>query len=206
MRKYIYAAIALIVILLSSTTFTFYKMYEEADRQYKRTMVNYKAYENLMNDSLKKHMSASELTISELKYSNDSVNQRIVDIVDSMNIKLKKVNSIHYKKSYITKRDTVVMPDTIFVIPGFLVDTTLGDAWVATRLRLEYPSRIDLSSIINLETTVVAHVKRETVEPPHKFFLFRWFQKKHNVIYIDTDEKNPYVKNKENRYVVIDDN
>ena len=46
-------------------------------------------------------------------------------------------------------------------------------------------------------------MKKETVNPPKKFFLFRWFQKKHKIIQVDVIEKNPYVQNEVSRYIEI---
>jgi hypothetical protein len=50
---------------------------------------------------------------------------------------------------------------------------------------------------------IVVSSKKETVNPPKKFFLFRWFQKKMTVIHVDVVEKNPYVSEETSRYVEI---
>jgi cell division protein FtsQ len=47
------------------------------------------------------------------------------------------------------------------------------------------------------EKHIIVSSKKETVNPPKKFFLFRWFQKKQIVLHIDVIEKNPYVENVE---------
>ena len=53
------------------------------------------------------------------------------------------------------------------------------------------------------EKHIVVSTKKETVNPPKKFFLFRWFQKKQTLIHVDVVEKNPYVENQSSRYIEI---
>ena len=45
--------------------------------------------------------------------------------------------------------------------------------------------------------------KKETINPPKKFFLFRWFQRKHTILEVNMVEKNPYIENKNNRFIEI---
>ena len=53
------------------------------------------------------------------------------------------------------------------------------------------------------EKHIIVSTKKETVNPPKKFFLFRWFQKKMKVLHVDVVEKNPYVDGETSRYVEI---
>ena len=53
------------------------------------------------------------------------------------------------------------------------------------------------------EKHIIVSTKKETVNPPKKFFLFRWLQKKHRVLHVDIVEKNPYVENQTSKYVEI---
>ena len=53
------------------------------------------------------------------------------------------------------------------------------------------------------EKHIIVSSKKETVNPPKKFFLFRWFQKKHLVVHVDVIEKNPYVGSENSKYVEI---
>ena len=50
---------------------------------------------------------------------------------------------------------------------------------------------------------IVVSAKKETVNPPKRFFLFRWFQKKQIRLNVDVVEKNPYVQSQDNRFVEI---
>jgi hypothetical protein len=55
------------------------------------------------------------------------------------------------------------------------------------------------------EKAVVVSTKRETVDPPKKFFLCRWFQKKHTVVKVVVKENNPHVIDQENVFIEIVD-
>lgn len=46
-------------------------------------------------------------------------------------------------------------------------------------------------------------MKKETVSAPKKCWLLRLFQKKHKVVQVDIEEKNPYVRDTQSRYVEI---
>jgi hypothetical protein len=49
----------------------------------------------------------------------------------------------------------------------------------------------------------VVSERKETVGPPKKFFLFRWFQKKYKILHIDVVEKNPYISEGNGKYIEI---
>ena len=55
------------------------------------------------------------------------------------------------------------------------------------------------------EKHIIVSTKKETVNPPKKFFLLRWFQKKHLVVHVDVVEKNPYVGGETSKYIEIVD-
>ena len=95
------------------------------------------------------------------------------------------------------------MVDTLFRDPSFALDTLFGDKWYSVRLGLEYPSMIAVEPYFKSEKHIVVSSKKETINPPHKFFLFRWFQRKHNVLNIDVIEKNPYIDEQTSRYIEI---
>ena len=83
------------------------------------------------------------------------------------------------------------------------IDTLIGDGWYTLKLGLKYPSMIAVEPYFKSEKHIVVSSKKETVNPPKKFFLFRWFQKRHIVLHIDVVEKNPYVGNETSKYVEI---
>jgi hypothetical protein len=68
---------------------------------------------------------------------------------------------------------------------------------------MAYPNTVALESKVTSEKSVVLYTSRETIEPPKKFFLCRWFQKKHTVVKAVVKENNPYVTNQENVFFEI---
>jgi hypothetical protein len=68
------------------------------------------------------------------------------------------------------------------------MDTTVGDNWYSVNLNLSYPGRIALNPSFKSEKYIIVHSKKETIDPPKKFFLLRWFQKKHTILEVDVVE------------------
>ena len=95
------------------------------------------------------------------------------------------------------------MRDTLFKEPTLAIDTLIGDKWYNVRLGLKYPSMIAIQPYFKSEKHIVVSSKKETVNPPKKFFLFRWFQKRHTVLKINVVEKNPYVEDESSEYIEI---
>ena len=68
---------------------------------------------------------------------------------------------------------------------------------------MEYPSRIIITdSVLNIKNIAWSN-RRETIGPPKKFFICRWFQKKQTVVEILIEDLNPYFKTKEFKYNTI---
>ena len=192
------AVIFIFLIALSVTT----QQAKYATERWKTAEANVKAYSNLL-DSSKQSSTALKYTISQLEYSNDSILKKLNKVRKELKIKDKDVQLLHYVGSEFQKTDTFVMRDTIFRDSDIKVDTSLNDVWYRIRLSLEYPSQIIVSPSFKSEKYIVAFTKKETVNPPKKFFLFRWFQRKHKVLNVDIKEKNPYVQEQTSRYVQI---
>lgn len=143
-----------------------------------------------------------QMTTDMLKVSNDSLIQKITEVSNKAGIKTSKLQQAQYIKKEIVKTDSIVLHDTIFN-KRVNIDTVIGNKWVNTRLILKYPDSIKITSKVTLESYTFIYSKRETVNPPKKFFLFRLFQKKHIVLNIKVVENNPYVENKEQRFIEI---
>lgn len=142
-------------------------------------------------------------TVSQLKADTTKIGKEFNRILDSLDIKPKKVVEYKYLKSKSNKVDTIRLVDTIFV-EDFCLDTLISkDNWYSLRVNLNYPGDIVINPSFISEKYIISHKKRETVNPPRKFFLFRWFQKKHTIIEIDIIEKNPYIKTEDYKYVEI---
>lgn len=171
---------------------------------YETSIENIKAYDAQLS-GLKDNNRVFKLTIDQLNYSNDSIINKMKEVQKELGIKDKRLQQLQYDLSHAQRNDTIILSDTVFKSPEFKLDTIVGDKWFKTNLHLKYPSTIALSPEIELERFTYINGKRETVNPPKKFFLFRWFQKKHTVVEVKVKENNPYVKNKEQKFVQIID-
>ena len=154
------------------------------------------------NNSLSDRNLAFQLTIDELESMNDSISNKMVDVLEELKIKPKTVTQIQYQKEVITKTDTLKLRDTIFINPTFKLDTCVLDNWSETRLSLSYPGNIKINSIFNNEKYVIVHSKREPIRP-HKCKFVNFFRKKHTVLEIEVVDKNPYVKTERQRFIEI---
>ena len=74
-----------------------------------------------------------------------------------------------------------------------------------THLILNYPNEICVESTAKSSKDVIVHASRETIKPPKKFFLLRWFQKKHTVIKVDVVESNPHITSEDNVFIKVCD-
>lgn len=142
--------------------------------------------------------------MSELKASKDSLNKELMKTIEDLNIKPKKVTEVVYLEKEVFKTDTLKLNDTIFV-EGLNIDTTIVDEWSKVNIKMKYPDILSTTFSTTSDNTIVFYKKRETVNPPRKFFLFRWFQKKHTIIEAEVVEKNPYIETKKQRFITIDD-
>ena len=83
------------------------------------------------------------------------------------------------------------------------VDTVIGDEWYRLRLKMSYPDTLIFSPNFKSSQYIIAHLKKETVDPPKKWWWQRLFQKKHHVLNVEVVERNPYIDVKTNKYVEI---
>jgi hypothetical protein len=156
----------------------------------------------LKNDSNKNQIRSLQLTVEQLDYFNDSILEKLKETQRNLKIKDKNLKELQYMKTSTTKTDTVLLTDTIFV-ESACIDTVIGDEWVKTHLEMSYPNTIVVTPEVTSEKVIIAHLKKETVNPPKKCWLARLFQKKHKVIVVEVEEKNPYMTTKEYRHVEI---
>lgn len=161
-----------------------------------------KAYSS-ENSTLKNEARVFQLSIDQLHYYNDSILQKMDDARKELGIKDKRLESLQYMLSVSSKRDTIKFRDTLFKEPTLAIDTLMGDRWYQLGLFLKYPNTIVASPRFISEKHVIISSKKETINPPKKFFLFRWFQKKHTILKVNIVEKNPYIKDSINRFIKI---
>ena len=155
------------------------------------------------NSSLKDESRAFKFTIEQLNYYNDSILQKMNDVRKELNIKDKNLKQMQYLLSEATKKDTIVFRDTLFRESTLDIDTLIGDKWYNIRLELKYPNLITTNPTFISEKYIIVNKKKETINPPKKFFLFRWFQKKHWIMEVNIKEKSPYIREVNNRFIEI---
>lgn len=174
-----------------------------ADKKWKEAVENTKAYSELFSNSENKNR-AFKLTIDQLKNSNDSIFKELNEARKELKVKDSKLKSLQYISSSFSKVDTITLKgDTIFKDSHIDIDTLLFDDWYSVKVGLKYPSTVTVEPTFKSIKYIVVSAKKETVNPPKRFFLFRWFQKKQIRLNVDVVEKNPYVQNQDNRFVEI---
>ena len=174
-----------------------------ADKKWKEAVENAKAYSELFSNSENKNR-AFKLTIDQLKNSNDSIFKQLNEARKELKVKDSKLKSLQYVSSSFSKVDTITLKgDTIFKDSHIDIDTLLSDEWYSVKVGLKYPSTVSVEPTFKSIKYIVVSAKKETVNSPKRFFLFRWFQKKQIRLNVDVVEKNPYVQNQDNRFVEI---
>ena len=197
MNKYLIISIIILVGIISFLGYTNKKL----SNQYAIAYENIKAYDaelsGLTNDT-----KVYKLTIEQLNYFNDSITKKMNEVRKELGIKDSKSKQMQYKLSHIEKSDSLTLPDTIFV-NSFKLDTIMGDEWANNHIIMSYPNKIKITPRFKLESFLLVSAKKETIKPPKKFFLFRWFQKRHTVLNITVKENNPYAETDRQKFIEI---
>ena len=201
-KKYIHIGRTLLTPILTVALILTVKSRGKIEKRWKESTENVKSYNELFSNSENKN-KGFKLTIDQLQYFNDSILRELNETREALKIKDSKLKSLQYLSSTFIKYDTLIIKDTLFKDPQIQVDTVLSDEWYSIRIGLKYPSTVTVNPMFRSVKHIVVSSRRETVNPPKKFFLFRWFQKKHTILNIDVIEKNPYMKEQNSRYIEI---
>ena len=202
MIKYVKVGIAIIIGVLFVGICILYNKNQSLMGELSVLVSNQKA-SIAENSSLKDENRVFKFTVEQLNYYNDSILQKMNDVRKELKIKDKNLKQVQYLLSVSTKKDTVLFTDTVFRDKSLALDTIIGDKWYNIRLGLKYPNLIYTEPTFTSEKYIIVNKKKETVNPPKKFFLFRWFQRKHWVMEVHIKEKNPYIKETNNKFVEI---
>lgn len=198
MNKYLIIAIVVLLAIVSAL----YQQVKYANEKWETAESNVKAYAMQASDAEGKNV-ALQLTVDQLGYFKDSVLQELDNTRKELKIKDKNLKALQAVSSSFSRKDTLILRDTLFRDPSIAIDTLIGDKWYNVQLGLKYPSMVAIKPYFKSEKHIIVSSKKETVNPPKKFFLLRWLQKKHLVLHIDVAEKNPYVDNESSKYVEI---
>lgn len=175
------------------------KIYQD---KYRQAQLNIEAYQ-YKNSELEQKNLQYQMSISQLKASKDSVDKKIVALIDSLKIKGKNITQVQYNYAVIQKTDTIAFKDTVFV-ENLSIDTVFGDKWYTMKLGLRYPDSISVSPSFTSERYTLIHRSKVYEKTPSKIFFIRWFQKKHWVTEVTVTDKNPYIQNNEYKVIKID--
>ena len=196
--NYIKLAIGIIIVVFIVYFYNNYKTIKQENITYATNMKAYK----YATDSLASTNSVFLLTIDELKYSKDSIHKKLLDAAKELKIKDSKIESMQYYHEVITRVDTINTKDTMFV-KDLNFDTTIIDKYYTLGLILSYPNKVIISPKFTNEKSIFVNEKRETINPPKRWWICRLFQKKHTVLTIDVFDKNPYVNTDVVRFIQI---
>lgn len=200
MRKLIYILVGTLILSISSL-WILYNKYNRLSIEYSISIENVKAYDAQLS-GLEGDNRALKLTVEQLNYFNDSIIKKMNEVRKELGIKDSKIKQMQYKLSHIEKSDSLTLPDTIFV-NSFKLDTIMGDEWANNHIIMSYPNKIKITPRFKLESFLFVSAKKETIKPPKKFFLFRWFQKRHTVLNITVKENNPYAETDRQKFIKI---
>ena len=197
MNKYLIIAIIILLAVISAM----WKQVEYANEKWEIAEGNVKAYSMSLSREGERN-TALQLTIDQLGYFRDSILQELDDTRKKLKVKDRNLKALQSVSSSFVRNDTITLRDTIFREP-VAIDTLIGDKWYNVQLGLKYPSMIAVKPYFKSEKHIIVSSKKETVNPPKKFFLLRWLQRKHTVVHVDVVEKNPYVSDEHSTYVEI---
>lgn len=200
--KYIRIIVSSLLVSLAIGSYVLYNKNQNLKEELSISISNEKAF-IAENSSLKNENRVFKFTIEQLNYYNDSILQKMNDVRKELKIKDGNLKQMQYLLSEATKKDTIVFRDTLFREPTLDIDTLVGDKWYQMRLGLKYPSTITTEPKFVSEKYIMADYKKETINPPKKCWLLRLFQKKHTILEVNVIEKNPYIENKNSKFIEV---
>lgn len=201
-KRYFNIGIVVSFCILILSSYILFKRNSSLKEELSVAIKNEKAYSQ-ENSYLKDRSRVFELTISQLEYFNDSILMEMDSIRKDLGIKDKNLKQLQYLLSVNKKEDTIIFKDTLFRDTKLDIDTTMRDSWYSIDLNLKYPSTITISPRFINEYYIVTAYKKETIKPPKKCKILRWFQRKHKVLEVQVINNNPYSTNKKQKFVEI---
>lgn len=199
MKKWIITA--LIIIGQCLLIWFLWNKLNTVEKNYSDSMVTIKAYSN-SNSALQKDNLVYKFTIDQLNYYNDSILVKLNTVRKELKIKDKDLSAMQYLVLHSKKTDTLIFKDTIFS-NKINVDTTYGDKWYNVKLHLQFPNIVEITPSFINEVDVIFYNKKETINPPSKWFFIRWFQKKHIIVEAEVKLQNPYSNINNHKFIQI---
>lgn len=200
--KALLIVIGVLIIILVPTIL--YIQNQRLKEELSYTTINMNAYD-LENSHLKDRILVYQFSVDQLNYLKDSILVEMNNVRKELNIKDDNIKRLEYIASTASRTDTIYIreTDTIFREPDFHIDTIKQDEWYSLHLEMSYPNKVTVTPSFKSEKYIITHSRRETIKPPKKCAIGRWFQKKHNVLEVEIVEKNPYIVNDKQKFVEI---
>ena len=200
--KAVLITIGVLIIILVPTIL--YIQNQRLKEELSYTTINMNAYD-VENSHLKDRILVYQFTVDQLNYLKDSILVEMNNVRKELNIKDDNIKRLEYIASTASRTDTIYIreTDTIFREPDFHIDTLKKDEWYSLHLEMSYPNKVTVTPSFKSEKYIITHSRRETIKPPKKCAIGRWFQKKHNVLEVEIVEKNPYIVNDKQKFVEI---
>ena len=202
MKKYIYTIIIAIILLLSTAlilTMTSNNKYKEAIKIYDNI---FKAL-TLETNELNNQVIAYRFDIEQLEYLNDSIIRDLNNTRKQLKIKDKDILQMQAIKTEISTKDSIYIKDTIFRDTFVKLDTVISDKWHTVAVSLQ-PNRITIDAKYRSDLNVFVKSSKEIIGTPKKCILGRMFQKKHKVIRVEVNDKNPNAIITEKKFIIIE--
>jgi hypothetical protein len=163
---------AVIIIALCCAVFFLYKQNEALRIEISDSQANLKAL-LLENTALDSTSRILKLTIDQLEYSKDSISKHLIKTAKDNKKNKELITQLQYMLTTNFRVDTVRFKDTIFVNDTH-IDTCITDnKWYFLNLKLDHPNSITIEPKFVNEFTTIFSYKKETIDPPKKFFLCR---------------------------------
>lgn len=200
--KALLIVIGVLIIILVPTIL--YIQNQRLKEELSYTTINMNAYD-VENSHLKDRILVYQFTVDQLNYLKDSILVEMNNVRKELNIKDDNIKRLEYIASTASRTDTIYIreTDTIFREPDFHIDTIKQDEWYSLHLEMSYPNKVTVTPSFKSEKYIITHSRKETIKPPKKCAIGRWFQKKHNVLEVEIVEKNPYIINDKQKFVEI---
>lgn len=202
MKKYIYAAIGLVILCLVLFLCIEINHTKEYRNLYEKEVQNVEAY-RISNSDLEEKIKEYKMSIYDLELSKDTLDIKLMNTLQDLKIAKNKISSLQYQLKTAHKIDTIILFDTI-IEEGTNIDTTIGDYWYNFRLQLQYPSTVIAEPTFNSEQYVYIYNKKEYVGGKSKCFFINWFKKKYISTEVKVEEKNPYINTVKQKFIKIE--
>jgi hypothetical protein len=171
MKKYLYIIGCILgVLLVGILVFKSFQVHK-IQQQLNYSISKEKAYIS-ERDSLETESRLFQVTIQQLTYYKDTLTDKLLAKSKELQIKENKLKQLQYIATTTTKKDTLILKDTVF--REFVnIDTMLTSKHYQLNLILKYPNYIKVVPTFNDELFIFITSKKETIYPPSKICFIR---------------------------------